>query len=120
MQNPDDQIHITHYHIPDIEVYHVMDYELLRIEEGCGQVGQDLTFCVAALSVGVSFGIALATATLSALIRDIFIVVIFFSGACSLYTGIKWLRTRRITPDTIASIRRRRVAPEPPSQHPAA
>jgi hypothetical protein len=112
---PDDQRpEIVTYRIPRIEVYQVTDDELRRIEEAGGQVGQDLTFAVAALSICVSFLIALTTATLSDLTRNIFIALVIVSAVVFSYTGLRWYRTRRTGPDTIASIRRRRTEPQPP------
>jgi hypothetical protein len=117
--NPDDQgPKIVFYHIPQIEVYDVTEDELRRIEDGYGQVSQDLTFAVASLTTCISFIIALVTAPLAPPVRLGFFVVVGLSGLCFIYTGSRWLRARRTTPNTIASIRSRRVAPEPPGQYP--
>ena len=62
---------ITH-RIPQIEIYQVTNDELQRIEDGCSNVGQDLTFSVASLSVFASFLVALLTATLTSTTQAIF------------------------------------------------
>lgn len=103
---------IVTYRIPKIEVYHVTDDEIRRIEEGYGQVGQDLTFAVAVLSCCIAFAIALATATFSDRLWLIFIVLIIVSGLVALYTGVRWWRARAVAPTVIATIRSRKVEPQ--------
>lgn len=105
---------IVTYRIPLIEVYQVTDDELKRIEDGSGQVGQDLTFAVAFLSFAIAFLITLATATLSDLLRFTFITVIIISTVVSLYTGARWWRMRKTASNVIASIRSRKDNPEVP------
>jgi hypothetical protein len=59
--------------------------------------------------------IALVTAEFSDPARTIFIAFVILSAVVSLYTGLRWHRTRRTGPETIASIRRRRTEPQPPT-----
>jgi Flp pilus assembly protein TadB len=106
---------IVTYRIPRIEVYQVTDDELTRIEEASGHVDQDFTFAVAFLSFAIAFAITLVTATLSDLIRSIFILVIIICTIVFLYTGTRWWRTRKSAPKVIASIRSRKENPEVPS-----
>jgi len=103
---------IVTYRIPRIEVYQVTDDELGRIEEGCSQVGQDLTFAVAFLSFAIAFFITLLTGTLSDLKRGIFIVTVVVCAVVSLYTGMRWMRARKRAPNVIANIRSRKDNPE--------
>ena len=107
---------IVTYRIPRIEVYQVTDDELRRIEEGSGQVDQDLTFAVAFLSFAIAFLITLSTVTLSDLMRSIFIAVIIICTVVFLYTGARWWRRRKTASNVIASIRSRKDNPEVPSQ----
>ncbi len=109
---PDDAPRIITHVIPQIEVYQVTDDELKRIEEGFGQVGQDLTFAVSSSSLLVAFAIALATAKFSNVMFIIFLVLLALSAIVALYTGIRWWRARRLGPSVIATIRRRRVEPQ--------
>jgi len=64
-QSPEEPEIVTH-RIPRIEVYQVTDDELTRIEDGYGQVSQDLTFAVTSLSFCIAFAIALMTGSFSA------------------------------------------------------
>jgi len=103
---------IVTYRIPRIEVYQVTDDELKRIEEGSGHIDQDLTFAVAFLSFAIAFVITLATATLSDLLRSIFIVVIIICTIVFLYTGTRWWRTRKTASNITAGIRSRKDNPQ--------
>ena len=104
---------VVTYRIPRIEVYQVTDDEIRRIEEGCAHVGQDLTFAVASLSICVSFLVALFSATLTQASQTAFVIIIVISAVVCVYTGFRWWRERRATPDTIAKIRSRRAEPQP-------
>jgi hypothetical protein len=105
---------IITYTIPRIEVYQVTDDELCRIEEGYGQVGQDLNFATSFLSFGAAFLLALLTATFSERLRTIFILVVIICGIGFLVTGVRWLRQRKKVPDVIAKIRSRKTEPQVP------
>ena len=107
---------IVTYRIPRIEVYQVTDDELKRIEEGCSQVGQDLTFSIASLSFAISFLIVLFTVTLSDVRWITFFAIIIICVFTCLYTGSRWWRARGMAPKVIASIRSRKDNPETPSQ----
>jgi len=102
---------VTH-RIPHIEVYHVTDDELSRIEESHGQVGLDFTFAVSSLTTCISFGIAIATAKFSDKQLAVFVGLVVISGIIALYTGIKWWRSKNKVPSVISSIRSRKVDPE--------
>lgn len=106
---------VVTYRIPRIEVYQVTDDELRRIEDGFGQVGQDLTFAVASLSVCIAFAITLVTATLSEKLFAIFLSLVVIAALVALYTGARWWRTKRAAPTVIATIRSRKVEPEVPT-----
>ena len=110
--DPRDEPEIVTHRIPKIEVYQITEQELERIEEGIGSVSQDLTFAVASLSAGISFLIALLAGTLSQTVFITFTIIVIVCGVVFLYTGIKWWRTKRITPNVIARIRSRRIEPE--------
>jgi len=112
VSQPPEGPEIVTYRIPRIEVYQVADDELRRIEEGYGQVGQDLTFAVASLSSCIAFAIALATASFSDRLFITFLVLVIVSGLVALYTGIRWWGARRAAPTVIATIRSRRVEPQ--------
>lgn len=105
---------IVTYKIPRIEVYQVTDDELRRIEEGTGQIGEDLTFAVAALSFAIAFLITLATTPLTDLLKTIFIAVIIICTIVFFYTGARWWRVRTTASKAIASIRSRKDNPEVP------
>jgi Flp pilus assembly protein TadB len=109
---------IVTYKIPRIEVYQVTDDELRRVEEGSGQVGQDLTFAVASLSFATAFLITLCTTSLTDPLRSIFIAVVIVCTVVFLYTGARWWRTRRIASRVITSIRSRKDNPDVSVQSP--
>lgn len=109
---PDKDPEVVTYRIPRIEVYQVTDDEIRRIEDGCSNVGQDLTFAVASLSICASFSVALLTATLTQAVRAFFIGIVIISAVVCVYTGSKWWQTRKATPDTIAKIRSRKTEPQ--------
>jgi hypothetical protein len=111
---PKEEPEIVTYKIPRIEVYQLTDDELSRIEEGCGQVAQDLTFATTLLSFGGAFLIALLTATFSEKLRTIFIAVVIICGLGFLYTAIRWWQKRKVVPNVIAKIRSRKIEPEVP------
>ena len=113
-----DRPEIVTYRIPRIEVYQVTDDELKRLEEGCSQVGQDLTLAVACFSFFVAFLIALLTATFSSVVGIIFVIVDIGSGLVGIYTGVRWWRSREKTPNVMAQIRSRKVEPEVPRGDP--
>lgn len=108
---------VVTYRIPRIEVYQVTDDELRRIEDGFGQVGQDLTFAVASLSFCIAFAITLVTATLSEMLFAIFLSLVVIAALVSLYTGARWWRARKAAPTVIATIRSRKVEPEVPTEN---
>jgi len=112
VSQPSEGPQIVTYRIPRIEVYQVTEDELSRIEEGYGQVGQDLTFAVASFSSCLAFSTALATASFSERLFLIFLVLVIVSGLGALYTGIRWWRVRKAAPRVIATIRSRRVEPQ--------
>ena len=88
------------------------DDELKRIEDGHGQVSQDLTFAVAALSFCIAFAIALATANFSDRLFNLFLLFVVVSALVAIYTGIRWWRARDAAPTVIATIRSRKVEPQ--------
>lgn len=98
--------------IPRIEVYQVVDYELRAIEEGYGQVGQDLAFALAALSACLTLVVSLKTAAFSPGLRATFWALSLVLLLVAIYTGARWLRTRKAVPMVIATIRARRVQPQ--------
>lgn len=112
MSQPPEEPQIVTHRIPRIEVYQVTDDELKRIEDGAGQVSQDLTFAVAALSFCVAFAIALATAKFSDRLFNIFLLFVVVSALVAIYTGIRWWRARKAAPTVIATIRSRKVEPQ--------
>ena len=109
---------IVTYRIPKIEVYQVTDDELQRIEAGCANIGQDLTFAVASLSIFVSFLVARLTGILAPTTQLIFVSIEIISGLVSIYTGWRWWHARRATPGTISKIRSRRTDQPNPEDNP--
>lgn len=116
MAAPREDPEVVTYRIPRIEVYQVTDDELRRIEDGFGQVGQDLTFAVASLSFCIAFAITLATATLSEQLFMIFLSLVVISALVALYTGVRWWRAKKAAPAVIATIRSRKVEPQVPPE----
>lgn len=112
MNGPQQNAEIVTYKIPRIEVYQVTDDELCRIEEGCGQVNQDLTFAISFLSFGVAFLIALLTATFSESARTLFVILTCICAVGALYTGLRWWRQRKAVPNVILKIRSRKTEPQ--------
>ena len=100
------------YKIPAIEIYEVTEDQLDLIEESCRSLSQDLSFAIASLSVCASFVIALFSASPSAAVRYVYIVVAVVSIVVSLYTGCRWWRQRRTSPGIIQKIRSRKMDPE--------
>ena len=111
MSQPPEEPQIVTYHIPRIEVYHVTDDELTRIEDGYGQVGQDLTFAVTSISFCIAFAIALATADFSERLFMMFLLLVIAFAILGLYTGIRWWRVRKTVPTVLVKIRSRKVEP---------
>ena len=110
---PDDENReVRTYKIPTIEIYEVTEDQLDLIDESCRSLSQDLSFAIASLSVCVSFAIALSSANPQATVRYVYIVVVVVSLAVSLYTGCRWLRRRRKSPEIIKKIRSRKMDPE--------
>ena len=112
MSQPPEEPRIVTYRIPRIEVYQVTDDELRRIEDGYGQVDQDLTFAVTSLSFCIAFAIALATASFSDRLLIIFSLLVVVFAFVALYTGLRWWRARQAAPIVIATIRSRKVEPQ--------
>ena len=112
MNQPPEEFQVITHRIPQIEVYQVTDDELKRIEDGYGQVGQDLTFAVTSLSLCIAFGIALLTGTFSERLFVFLLVLVIICAVVALYTGIRWFRARREAPSVIATIRARKTEPE--------
>jgi hypothetical protein len=104
---------IVTYKIPQIDIYHVTEDELIRIEEGCSEIGQDLTFATISLTLLIAFIISLVTTSISEPVRSFFVFVTIVAAVVFLYTGSKWWRRRRTTPNVIAKIRSRKVDPAP-------
>lgn len=100
------------YKIPPIEIYEVTGDQLDLIEESCRSLSQDLSFAIASLSICTSFAIALLSASPSATVRYVYVVVVVVSFALSVYTGCRWLRLRRTSPEIIDKIRSRKMDPE--------
>lgn len=103
---------IRTYKIPAIEIYEVTEDQLDLIDKSCRNLGQDLSFAIASLSICASFVIALFSASPSATARYVYIVVAVVSFAVSLYTGCRWLRQRKTSPGIIHKIRSRKMDPE--------
>jgi hypothetical protein len=98
---------VTHT-IPQIHVYQVTEDELGRLQEGCGQVGQDLTF--ACTSLGIFVGVLVAL-LVSPMPRDTFLLLLLLclvSGAVCSYTGVKCWRSRKEFRHVLAKIRSRK------------
>ena len=112
MNPPPESPEIISYRIPRIEIYQVTDDELRRIEDGFGQVSQDLTFAAASLSFSTAFAIAIVTVTLSDRLFAIFLSFVVIFGLVALYTSVRWWRARKVAPAVIATIRSRKVEPE--------
>lgn len=117
MDGPQQEPEIVTYIIPRIEVYQVTEDELRSIEEGHGQVSQDFTFATSFLSFGIAFLLALLTATFSANLRIVFILVVIVCGAGFLYTGYRCWKQRGKVPNVIAKIRSRKTEPQAPLGH---
>ena len=98
---------VTH-NIAQIHVYQVTEDELARLEEGCGQVGQDLTFACTSLGIFVGVLVALLASPMS---RDTFLLLLavcLVSAAVSLYTGLKWWRSQKEFLHVLAKVRSRK------------
>lgn len=104
MNQPREDPQIITYRIPRIEVYQVTDDELRRIEDGYGQVGQDLTFAVTSLSFCIAFTIALVTASFPERLFIIFLSLVAVFALVAIYTGIRWWRARKAAPTVITTI----------------
>ena len=100
------------YKIPPIEIYEVTGDQLDLIEESSRSVGQDFTFAISSLSIFIAFVVALSSANPSNIVRTIYFVIAAVSFAVCLYTGIKWMRARRKTPNVIEKIRSRKMDPQ--------
>ena len=100
------------YKIPTIEIYEVTEDQLDLIDKSCRSLSQDLSFAIASLSICASFVIALFSASPSATVRYVYVVVVVVSFGFSLYTGYRWLRLRRTSPEIIQKIRSRKMDPE--------
>lgn len=111
---------IVTYRIPKIEVYQVTDAELIAIETGHGQVGQDFITATVSLTLLVAFLIALVTGTFSSSWQVAFEIAVAVCAVVFVYTSIRWWQRKGIMPTTIASIRSRKVAEEilPPHADP--
>ena len=91
---------------PPIKWYGVSGDQLDRIEEACSDVGHDLSFALAAGSVGVTSLITyFSVSQLTSKQRIIFVAVMVISAALFLYTGIRWFRTRNKAKRLIDAIR---------------
>ena len=112
MENEGNPPNVVTHRIPQIEIYQVTDDELARIEEGYSTVGQDYTFFLTSLSVGITSFISLAAGNYDS---DMALLVKVISGICvvvSAYTGFKWFRQKGIGPNVIRNVRNRRIDPE--------
>ena len=107
---------VVTYKIPKIETYEVTDDELERIGESCSSVSQDLTFMVAALSIGFTLLAALLSAPFTQTFQTLFLVIVVVSAFVGVYTGVKWYRAQTATRGIIAKIRSRKVDPQPSSE----
>ena len=101
-----------------MELHQVSDEELCRIEEDCGRPSRDLGSVTLALPLFVALLVPLLTNThqLSPLIRTTFIIIVSVSGFVSIVKGLKWFRTRKKGPATIARIRKRKTNQPDPSE----
>ena len=100
------------YKIPPIEIYEVTEDQLELIEASCRSLGQDFSFAIASLSICASFVIALSSASPSATVRVIYIIVMAVAFVVFLYTGCRWLLSKRTAPGIIQKIRSRKMDPE--------
>jgi hypothetical protein len=94
--------------IPLIHVYQVTDDELARLEEGYGHGGQDITFASTSLGIFVTSLLTLLASQLSRDINLLLLLLCLVSAAVCLYTGIKWLRSRKEFLHVLAKIRSRK------------
>ena len=100
------------YKIPTIEIYEVTEDQLDLIDESCRSLSQDLSFSIASLSICASFVIALLSASPSATVQSVYVIVVVVTLLWSLYTGWRWLRLRRTSRSIIQKIRSRKMDPE--------
>lgn len=63
-------------------------------------------------SIGITFLIALMTGTHDDTIKLIFIAAVGVFGISAVYTGCKWIRSRKIASTDIGKIGDRRIDPE--------
>lgn len=88
--------------------------ELNRIEEGYGQVNQDLTFAIAAGSICVTLLTALVAGSIADRLFLTLLILAVLSAVVSIYTGMKWWRARKVVPAVLAAIRSRKTQPQVP------
>ena len=93
-------------------MYHVTDYELRRIEDGCCPVAYDLTWATTSLSITATLIASLNTGTFGTTARPVLILAAVCGGVIAILTGVRWWRNRNASKDVVAEIRERRVDPD--------
>lgn len=97
---------IQHVKPPPIMLYSVTGDQLQRIKEACSQVSHDLSFALAALSVGLTaLTTFLAVSQLTDKQQTFFIVLMLICAVVFLYTGIRWFVSRNKAASIIDAIR---------------
>jgi hypothetical protein len=107
-----DRIEVRLHRLTHLDVYHVKEDELDKIEAEAGGVGTDLQFATAAITAGLSFvAILLATPIPSSRTYTVFVVITVMGFALGLYCGVRWWRQSSSLKRTLQRIRDRQIGP---------
>lgn len=109
MSEPDEnETRTITYRVPTIELYEVSSDELDRIEEGYGQVGNNLTFAVGSLSMASTIAVSMLTTVASEAWQATGLVLLIMFTLVLLVSGGNWLKARKRAPKVLNSIRSRK------------
>ena len=107
-----DKINVRRHAIPHVETYEITADELSRIETEAIATAQDFQYCSIALTVAISFSIALfATEIKSERTFEVFTIMAICGFVFALYFGQSHMRGKTRTKSVIQSIRERQIGP---------
>ena len=102
------EFHIESHPYTGLVLYEVSLDDLDRLETETLSVGQDVSFCLAALAIALSFTATLATVSIPAgKLFDAFFIITLLGYAGTVYFGLRWYKGRRSFKNIVRRIKER-------------
>lgn len=103
-----EQIVVERHTFDELVIYEVTGQELDQMEQETLTVGEDFSFALSGLSIGITLGSVLATVPIeSNRVFNVFVILMVLGFLVALYCGVRWLKARRKFTGVVTRIRTR-------------